>query len=170
MQFLVSLCLGGRSWGFGMSGVGLIYDLRAIDKLEERIAAIAGFDRRKLLDVIGSTVESQTRRRIEEDKTDPEGVAWPKWSEKYAKTRRANQRMLDGEGDLLDSIGYVPDAEQVEIGVGVETGSNLIYAATHQMGDDSRNIPARAYLGLSLDDESELEKVVDDFISRAMNH
>ncbi len=145
-----------------MSGVGLIYDLRAIDRLEERINAIAGFDRRKLLDVIGATVESQTRRRIQEDKTDPEGIAWPAWSERYKKTRHANQSLLEGEGDLLASISYQLSEDEVEI------GSNLIYAATHQMGDDERNIQARAYLGLSADDESEVEGVVDDFISRAV--
>jgi phage gpG-like protein len=54
------------------------------------------------------------------------------------------------------------------VGDEVEIGSNLIYAATHQMGDEERNIPARAYLGLSDDDESELQEVIDDFISRAM--
>lgn len=143
-----------------MSGAGLVYDLRAIDRMEERIAAIAGFDRRILLDVVGSTVESQTRWRIEKDKTGPDGVAWPEWSERYDKTRHAGQSKLFGEGDLHGSLGYAVafDGSQVEI------GSNLIYAATQQAGDGDRNIPARPYLGLSADDEEELEAVVDDFI------
>lgn len=143
-----------------MSGAGLIYDLRAIDRMEERIAAIAGFDRRILLDVVGSVVESQTRYRIEKEKTGPDGVAWPAWSERYKKTRKANQDLLESEGGLMDSLGYAVafDGSQVEI------GSNLIYAATHQAGDEDRNIPARTYLGLSSDNEEDLEAVVDGFM------
>jgi phage virion morphogenesis protein len=143
-----------------MSGVGLVYDLKAIERLEERINAIAGFDRRKLLDQIGSVVESQTRYRIVKEKTGPDGIAWPEWSERYAKTRHAGQSKLFGEGELEDSLGYAVaiDGSQVEI------GSNLIYAATHQAGDEDRNIPARPYLGLSADNEEDLEAVVDSYL------
>lgn len=144
--------------------VALKADLRALGRIEERIEQIAGVDRRALLDVAGATVESQTRRRIEDDKTGPDGVAWPAWSERYAQTRHGNQSLLEGEGDLLDSIGYVVDLS----GDSVEIGSNLVYAATHQAGDERRNIPARPYIGLSSDDESELEQVVDAFVAEVL--
>ena len=42
-------------------------------------------------------------------------------------------------------------------GASVEVGSNLVYAATHQFGDPDRRIPARPYLGLSADDERDIE-------------
>ena len=41
-------------------------------------------------------------------------------------------------------------------------GSNLVYAAIHQMGgkEVGQNIPARPYLGVSRDDEDDLRRLV----------
>lgn len=143
--------------------VALQYDLAAIEAINRRIEQLASFDRRQLLDVVGATVESQTRRRIEKDKRGPDGTPWSQWSERYAQTRHSGHRLLEGEGSLLDSLQYAVESDSA-----VEIGSNLIYAATHQMGDDRRNIPARPYLGLSDDDEAELEQVVDNFMRGVM--
>lgn len=147
-----------------MSGAGLQYDFSAIEQLQRRIDEIAGFDRRHLLDIAGATVESQTRRRITEDKESPDGTRWPAWSERYAKTRHAGHSLLEGEGDLVDSIGYVVYFD----GSAVEVGSNLVYFATHNFGDEDRNIPARESLGLSHDDEEELDAVIDDFFREVL--
>lgn len=147
-----------------MSGVGLAYDLSGLTALQGRVAALGKIDRRALLDLIGGTVESQTRRRIEGDKEDPEGNAWAPWSERYAAKRHGGHSLLEGEGILLGSMGYAVAlaGDQVEI------GSNMIYAATHQFGDDERNIPARPYLGLSSDDEAELDEVIEGFMQRVL--
>jgi phage virion morphogenesis protein len=144
--------------------VALQFDLRAIGRLEKRIDEIAALDRRALLDAVGFAVENQTRRRIYDEKTGPDGVAWPNWSERYALSRHGNHSLLEGERDLLDSIDYTVASS----GGAVEIGSNLVYAATHQAGDERRNIPARPYLGLSTDDEDELEQVVDDFLAEVL--
>lgn len=148
-----------------MSGVGLVVDLSGIDRLGKRLERLARIDRRPLLDDIGAAVETQARRRIEEEKEGPQGEVWPEWSERYEKTRHANHRLLESEGDLMDSIGYAIYLD----GSGVEVGSNLVYAATHQFGDEDRNIPARPYLGLSDDNMAELEDIVDRFIDRTVN-
>jgi len=132
--------------------------------LRERVARISELDRRGLLDVIGAKVESQTRRRIEDDKAGPQGDAWPDWSDAYAKTRHGGQSLLESGGFLLDSITYAVFLS----GDRVEAGSNMIYAATQQYGDKERNIPARDFIGLSNDDGNELEKTVDDFLMRVM--
>jgi phage virion morphogenesis protein len=145
-----------------MAGVGLTYDLSGVAMLQRRVEAIGKFERRRLLDEIGATVESQTRRRIEDDKADPEGKAWPAWSDRYAKNRHGNQSLLESKGMLIGSLGYAVALA----GDQVEVGSNLIYAATHQFGDPKRNIPARPYLGLSGEDEAELEEVIDNFLRR----
>jgi phage virion morphogenesis protein len=100
--------------------------------------------------------------RIETDKKSPDGIAWPAWTERYKATRHAGHKLLEGEGDLLGSIESVVGTDEVEI------GSNLIYAATHQAGDADRNIPARTYLGLSGDDEADLEQVIDEFFRNVL--
>ncbi|KJS28558.1 MAG: hypothetical protein VR64_24000 [Desulfatitalea sp. BRH_c12] len=175
--------------------VGLTYDLSVIDRLRDRIDALADVDRRQLLEVVGATVESQTRRRIEEDKAAPDGSAWQEWSSRYKDSRHGGHKLLEGEGDLLDSINYVVSDDQVEV------GSNLVYAGIHQFGSSdpvkvpahqrrikqafgrvlsfpvwanvgpysfSQNIPERPYLGTSADDEAELEAVVDDFLREVL--
>lgn len=123
----------------------------------------------ELLDAVGALVASQTQRRISEDKESPEGVTWPAWSRRYARTRHSGQSLLQGEGGLVESIQHlVYGAEAVEI------GSNLVYAATHQFGDPARrvkgqtwSIPARPYLGLSTDDLDELEALILDMVRGA---
>lgn len=43
----------------------------------------------------------------------------------------------------------------------VEVGTNLVYAATHQFGDEKRRIPQREFLGLSPDDEQQINRLID---------
>jgi len=148
-----------------MTGAALHYDLSGVDRLRERVGGLARKDRARLLDMIGAAVESQTRRRIEEDKAGPDGTPWPAWSARYAATRHGGQSLLEGEGDLMDSLDYVASDDEVEV------GSNLIYAAVHQFGsedDSDQNIPARPYLGLSADDEAELEETIEVFFGEAL--
>jgi phage gpG-like protein len=45
-------------------------------------------------------------------------------------------------------------------------GTNLIYGATHQFGDEERGIPARPYLGLSDDDRRAVVRVLHIHIRR----
>lgn len=145
-----------------MSGAVLTYDGRGLKRVAKPIDSLAQIDRRALMDVVGATIESQTKRRIEDEKTDPEGTRWQAWSEGYAETRHQGNSLLMGAGDLDDSLTHT-----VLLGADcVEVGSNLIYAATHQYGDERRNIPARPYLGISSDDEAEIYAVLDDFLER----
>ena len=146
-----------------MAGVGIQIDMRGLEGLQSRLDEIGGFDRRDLLEVIGATVESQTRRRIAEEKTSPDGDEWPVWSEKYAATRHSGHSLLIGEGDLLDSIVFVVGSGEVEV------GSNLIYAATQHFGDEDRNIDAREWLGLSEDNEAELQRVINDWFEEILS-
>ncbi|EBU8551961.1 phage morphogenesis protein [Salmonella enterica subsp. enterica serovar Telelkebir] len=144
----------------------------------------------ELLDSIGAVVESQTRRRISSEKTAPSGEKWQAWSDSYAETRHGNQSLLQGNGDLLDSIQFIVERGRVRV------GSPLAYAAVHQDGfNDSvnigthnrlitqafgrvlshpvwqtvgahkrkMNIPQRQYLGLSSDNDNELQHVIGDF-------
>lgn len=132
------------------------------DRLAARINRMANFDQGALLDTIGATVESQTRRRISDEKYGPDDQQWPAWLDTYAATRHGGHSLLIGEGHLLDSIQYLVSDGQVEV------GSNLIYASTHQFGDEDRNIEPRPFLGLSTANIDELDTVLDDFFNEHM--
>lgn len=143
-----------------------------------------------LLHSLGAVVESQTRRRIADEKTSPGGEPWAPWSESYAKTRHGNQSLLQGDGDLLDSIQFYVSGNKVYI------GTPLIHGGVHQNGFDGAvqvsahtrlitqafgkalkypvyqsvkaftrmmSIPQREYLGLSDDNQSEIYTVIGDF-------
>ncbi|XDF79266.1 phage virion morphogenesis protein [Aliivibrio fischeri] len=149
----------------------------------------------ELLDSLGAIVESQTRRRIADEKTAPDGTAWQAWSSGYEKTRHGNQSLLQGEGDLLDSIQYIVEKNQVRI------GSPLPYAGVHQDGFSGQvqvdahtrlitqafgkalafpvyqsvaafsrqmEIPQRQFLGLSSDNQTEVFAVIGDFWKEVM--
>lgn len=145
-----------------MTGAALHFDLGALAHMQDAIKAFGAFDRRRLLDVIGGAVESQTQRRISDEKRSPAGIPWPAWSPDYAKTRHGNQSLLVSGGNpgLLTSITHnvITDTE-------VEVGTPLIYGATHQFGDPERHIPQREYLGISDQDGVELERIVADFVA-----
>lgn len=133
-------------------------DLRTLQERLERLAVALG---EPPLDALGAAVASQAQRRIEAGGPAPDGSAWQPWSDEYAATRHSNQSLLRSEGDLLDSIQHAVDGDVAEI------GTNLIYGAAQQLGFDERNLPARAYLGLSAADLAELDEIVSDWLSEA---
>lgn len=123
-------------------------------RLQTRLNKLANFDFHKLLDDVGGIVESQTRRRLHEEKTSPSGVAWPGWSDAYAKTRHGNQSLLESSGSLIESITYEV------LGNDLYVGSNLVYAHNHDAGT---TVPQREFLGLSAENEKEIVETVEKF-------
>lgn len=150
----------------------LRYDLGSVQRLAARIGELGDMDTRPLMDEMGSLGASQTQRRIDSEKTAPDGTPWAPWSESYAKTRHGGHSLLVAEQNLLDSIEHIVGLT----GDFVEWGSNLVYATSHQNGLDisvigSRRritVPARPYLGLSAENEEDMAALVDDFVDRQM--
>ncbi|SPD73812.1 Phage virion morphogenesis protein [uncultured Desulfobacterium sp.] len=143
--------------------VALHVDLSGLKALEDRIDRLAGLSStslRQLLDDIGELVETQTTLRLREEKTSPEGADWPGLDPTYLarKRKKSSGGTLEFGGDLINSMTHNV------IGEAVEVGSNLVYAATHQEGDEERNIKARPYLGLSSENEDDVADLVDTFI------
>ena len=141
-------------------GIDIEVDAGSIQRLQERLRAIQHLPLHSLREDLAAEVVSQTQRRISDEKTDSEGNAWAEWSEGYAAKRRSGQSLLMNEGDLVDDIHFQVEGSQVVV------GSSLIYAATHQMGDDSRNIKARPFLGISTDNENDLIQILDQWADR----
>lgn len=168
-----------------VSGDQRLEDIRrAVEKLAD------GSLQAELLESIGAVVESQTRRRIIDEKTSPGGERWPDWSDGYKKTRHGNQSLLRGEGHLLESIQYIVENRVVRIGspldyarimndgfsvsVPVSAHKRLIsqcfgralkYPVWQTVGAHNRmmNIPQREFLGLSSANQQELQQVISHF-------
>lgn len=123
-------------------------------ELRERFANLE-----PLLEAVGAEVESQTRRRLAEEKRGPDGEPWPAWSAAYAAGRHGGHSLLRSEGGLLDSIRHEAGPEEAVI------GSNLVYAAIHQFGgaDAGQALPARPYLGLAAEDEADLAALLESW-------
>ena len=111
-----------------------------------------------LLYEVAGLIEDQTKLRIADDKTAPDGTPWAPWSARYAATRNTGNAirhsLLVGEGDLRDSI------QNYTTGPAAVVGTPLIYGATHQFGSANGAIPARPYLGLSADNRTAIEDLV----------
>lgn len=148
-----------------MSGVGLRWQMPEIPGLQQHINRMLHLDKRGLLDAVGAEVESQVRRRISAEKTDPGGKPWKAWSPNYAKTRHGGQSLLQSEGHLLDSITYLVAVD----GSSVDIGSNLVYAAIQNFGGakvGKPNLPARPYLGLSAANRNDVRSTVVQWLER----
>lgn len=135
---------------------GLLPARRALDRLSRARTE-------RLLDVLGSEAESQTRRRIIEEKTDAAGEKWEEWSDDYAAHRPAKGGLLELDGDLADSITYIVGDDVVEV------GSNLVYAHRHQAGDEGDDgIPARPYLGVSEENLADFGDLTIKFLEKEL--
>lgn len=145
-----------------------------------KISALIDLDRHELMDSLGRLVQRQTRRRIETEKTAPDGSDW--------KPNRAGSSILYASHTLAQSIDYITTQTEVHV------GSPLVYAAIHQFGGvikaknakalrwfapggngqpsfaQSVTIPARPYLGMSADNIEEAEEVVTGFINEVLGH
>jgi len=148
--------------------IALRYDDAAIERLADRIRAFADQDRSGLMEAIAFEGENQTRRRITVEKTAPDGTRWPAWSPAYAASRHRGHGLLERSGALVDSI--VSDSSDEH----AEWGSNLIYFAIHNFGGTEdmapgpAGIPQRQSLGLSSDNETDIQAIVDDWAERQL--
>ncbi|MBL4870543.1 MAG: phage virion morphogenesis protein, partial [Robiginitomaculum sp.] len=139
-----------------MSGVALHIDVSDLGLAADRLEAIAGqIDLGVITAAVAGSVESQTKRRISDEKTSPDGDPWAAWSAAYAGTRHSGHSLLQGEGDLLDGIFSEQRGDKAVV------GSNEVYAAIHQFGgkagrNKSIDIPARPFLGISEENEADI--------------
>lgn len=167
------------------------FDISGLKKANDYLMRLsAKTNQQKLLSIVGALHESQVRRRISKEKTAPDGSAWQEWSTQYAKTRHGGHSLLQGKGDLLDSILYQQNKTSVRI------GSPLPYAKTMQDGFNGKvkvgshirrisqafgralpfpvftsvgaftrnmDIQAREFLGLSSQNETEMQEDIFDF-------
>ena len=117
---------------------------------------------------MGAVIESQTKRRISDEKTSAKGDPWKDWQPDYAKTRHGGHSILQGDNNLLESIATDQPGGQTIV------GTPLVYAAIHQFGgkagrNKSVDIAARPYFGVSDENEAELEDILFDYMQGVIN-
>ncbi len=120
-----------------MSGVGVVIQAQGMDRIQATVKGIEErvgrpVARKRLLVQILGTVESQTRKRIDEGGPDPSGRPWPKLSADYQRWKRKHSsgKILNLFGPLRDSLMYDAGEDEGQV------GSNLDDAAIHQLGGD----------------------------------
>ncbi len=154
-----------------MSGLSIAVNVTGLEAVARRIGRLGLFDRALVLENAGALVESQTRRRISDEKTAPDGSAW--------KANAEGNPILVRSGHLLASIHHKTGGDEVRI------GSGLVYSAIHQFGGtitpkkakalfftvggknvaaQKVTIPARPYLGFSEENKHEIERELTTYI------
>jgi phage virion morphogenesis protein len=152
--------------------ISLRMETSDLDEALVRLQPIFDFDTAEVTPAIAALGESQTRRRIAEEKTSPDGEAWAENLEGTSILRKTGR-------NLLDSIASTYEADAAEWGAAWE------YAHVHQFGAviEPKNadalsfsiggqfirakkvtIPARPFVGLSDDNRQEMIDLVTDFL------
>ncbi|WP_137136619.1 phage virion morphogenesis protein [Rhizobium sp. FKY42] len=153
-----------------MSGISITIDAADLDGIFRKLRPIFDFNAEGLMTDIASIGETQTRRRIEEEKTAPDGTPWKPNHEGTSILMQSGQH-------LLASLAWTASADQAE------WGNTWEYAHVHQDGAvivpkekdalsfkiggkyvtaQKVTIPARPFIGISSENEREIIELVTD--------
>jgi phage gpG-like protein len=153
-----------------MSGISITIDAADLDGIFRKLRPIFDFNAEELMTAIGSLGDGQTRRRIEEEKTAPDGTPWK-------PNHEGTSILMDSGQHLLASLAWTASSDQAEWGATWE------YAHVHQdgmtivpkeadrlifkirgkkVGAKEVTIPARPFVGISSENEREIIELVTD--------
>ena len=110
---------------------------------------------------IGEYFIESTQERMSQE-VSPDGEAWEPLSDNTVKQKALSSqhtKILRGYGTMADTLNYQLNGDQLMF------GSNMEYAATHQFGRESANIPAREFLGFSDNDENEIIGILSSHLT-----
>lgn len=127
-----------------------------------------------MLTDMGEHLQLSTDQRFDRKMT-PDGQPWPSVSPEYAKRKAAGQATRRS-GALRDPAAILQLTRdmrrltryQVE-GTELQFGSDRPYARAQNEGNPRQNLPARRWLGLSAEDEVELEAIARDHLQAAID-
>ena len=153
-----------------MSGASVSSDIKELEGLAAILkrSALSVSDRAALMKSLGNEIVEQSRSRILETQEDPDGNKWQDYADSTLRGLKA--KGLEKVVSLLNREGYLHQSIDVQQSGqwSVLVGSAREYAGVHQWGYKPKNIPARAYLGLSSDDISDLTELAEIFLKRRM--
>lgn len=156
-------------------GVSITIEGRSLDEAIARVAALVSFDPSDLMASISRVGLRQTRRRVKEEKTAPDGTPW-------APIRDDDHPILEESGlHILGRLGATSSADEAEWGCSWEfahvhqfgamiTAKNARYLTFRAGGRWARaksvTIPARPFVGLSDENRREIDDLVTDHFGR----
>lgn len=159
-----------------MASLNVQLDISGLEAAMQRLNAMGNLQYHALLDGLGALGVAQTHRRIQSEKTSPDGAAWP-----------AN---LNGGSILFRTGTHLSDSIQHAAGANeVHWGTGWIGARVHQFGAVIRpvkgkvlafmlggvrvfarkvTIPARPFLGVSPANARELLETAERYVAKAL--
>lgn len=162
------------------SSPGAQQTIRALAKLSSKVQ-----DLRKPFNVIGKSLILTHYERFQRE-VSPSGVKWAFNADStilnYARKhggftknkkgrgakinkkgirRIAIKKILRDSGTLQDTFVYQSSPQMLRFGTSSVTSD---YAAVHQFGSAKKNIPARPFLGLTVDDQSMIRNELKQYI------
>lgn len=151
---------------------------RDTDELLAKLRSMKNVDKAGVMNAIAEGLRTSTIERFGRQET-PEGT---KWQPSIRATQKGGKSLILSSA-LRTSIKAESDS------TGAAIGTNLVYAATHQFGDErtiraknskylrfqigdkwvnvpsvSVNIPARPFLGISQEDEEEIREILEEIL------
>lgn len=161
-----------------MSSISIRVDGDA-SKLLARMKGLSNIDKKSLNEALAEGSRESTLERFKRSR-DPSGKRW----KISIRAAQSGGKTLIDTAQLRNSIKSAADE------TGFAVGTNVIHAATHQLGDPKRtiraktarglrfrvnghfvtkqqvevSIPARPFLGISDDDMEEIKATVEDFV------
>lgn len=154
-----------------MVGFSVSVDARDFDQAFLRLRPLFDFEPSELMSIIGALGESQTRRRITEEKSSPGGEPWKPNAEEGSILMETGQH-------LLASVAWTASAAEAEWGAAWEfahvhqegativpkEATRLAFMAGGKMRFSKKvTIPARPFVGISSENASEITDVVTDY-------
>lgn len=133
------------------------------DSINDAMSKLSG-DTASLMASIAQVLVSSAEQSFEDERDPNTGQPWQSLSEAYAKKKAEGKyslKLLQREGLLVTSIDS--DSSEKE----AIAGSNLVYAGTHQFGNENLNIPARPYLGIDDIAEEEILDAINEHYLKA---
>jgi phage virion morphogenesis protein len=137
-------------------------DVQGFEAVERLLRPFAARELDDALRHLEPLLVAQTRRRLQDTKTAPDGTPWAPWAPSTARRALPGQSLLERTGQLRDQLEVQEDSQAVEI------GSDLVRAAVLSEGRPSVGMPARPLLGLSPRDEEEIVDAIDTWLARRL--
>lgn len=135
--------------------VDVVHDLTGVsDKLGQLAAGLD--DLTPVMQAIGAVVEGSTRERFS-TKTAPDGSSWADLKPSTLEAKNGRGGILVDRGDLMRSITTFASSTSVSV------GTDRPYAKHHQTG--TPNMEQREIFGLSSDDVTDIQALLNDFMS-----
>ena len=148
-----------------MVGVNLAAQLSGVSELIDTLNQLMNKTRdlQPALSQVGEYLLESHQSRFQLEVA-PDGTPWAPLSPDTLARKKGEDRILQDQGTLRDTLSYEATASELLF------GSNLEYAATHQFGREEDGIEARPFIGITdgpWQDSVEILGILRDYLDMA---